>query len=505
MKTDYIIVQAGGKGTRMEYLTTNKPKSLVPVHNLPMLFHLFRKYPDKKFIIIGDYKYDVLNKYLKAFADVKYLLVDARGYQGTCAGLSKAIKLIPDKESFMLIWSDLILPKEFEMPTEDGNYLGLSGDFRCRWKYENGEFEEEPSVEHGVAGLFVFKDKEQIINVPAEGEFVRWLKETGMKPRELVLSKTKEYGLISEYKKLVTERCRPFNKMTVDGDKLIKEGIDEQGRKLAVREKAWYKFVEPLGFTDTPKIYSYEPFVMEKVAGKNIFEYELTREEKSMVLERIVNMLKKLHSIGGEVPTDYFSMQEAYADKTFDRLEKIRDLVPFANQEFIEINGRKCRNVFFYKDLLEEKLSKLDAKSFVLLHGDCTFCNMMLRDEDLQPLVIDPRGYFGYTEMYGDVAYDWAKLYYSIVGNYDRFNVKDFRLGIDDSGDIGKITLEIGSNGWEELEEEYLSLIADDVIGEQLKLIHAVIWLSLTTYAWEDYDSICGAFYNGLYYLEEVL
>ena len=65
MNTDYIIVQAGGKGTRMEHLTVNKPKALVPINNLPMLFHMFRKYPDKRFIIIGDYKYEVLKKYLK--------------------------------------------------------------------------------------------------------------------------------------------------------------------------------------------------------------------------------------------------------------------------------------------------------------------------------------------------------------------------------------------------------------------------------------------------------
>jgi hypothetical protein len=38
-----------------------------------------------------------------------------------------------------------------------------------------------------------------------------------------------------------------------------------------------------------------------------------------------------------------------------------------------------------------------------------------------------------------------------------------------------------------------------------MKILLAVFWLSLTTYAWEDYDSICGAFYNGLYYLEEAL
>ena len=156
MNTDYIIVQAGGKGTRMEHLTVNKPKALVPINNLPMLFHLFRKYPDKRFIIIGDYKYEVLKKYLKVFADVKYLLVDARGKKGTCAGIQDALGLLPPKERFMLIWSDLILPELFEIPEDDENFVGLSKDFECRWKYENALFEEERSNEYGVAGLFVF-------------------------------------------------------------------------------------------------------------------------------------------------------------------------------------------------------------------------------------------------------------------------------------------------------------------------------------------------------------
>ena len=48
-------------------------------------------------------------------------------------------------------------------------------------------------------------------------------------------------------------------------------------------------------------------------------------------------------------------------------------------------------------------------------------------------------------------------------------------------------------------------MINEDVSQETIKLIHAIIWLSLTTYAWEDYDSICGAFYNGIYYLADVI
>ena len=55
------------------------------------------------------------------------------------------------------------------------------------------------------------------------------------------------------------------------------------------------------------------------------------------------------------------------------------------------------------------------------------------------------------------------------------------------------------------MEQDFFELLREEVTPEQIKLLHALIWLSLTTYAWEDYDSICGAFYNGLYYLEEVL
>lgn len=99
----------------------------------------------------------------------------------------------------------------------------------------------------------------------------------------------------------------------------------------------------------------------------------------------------------------------------------------------------------------------------------------------------------------GDVRYDWAKMYYSIVGNYDRFNLKDFKLDIL----ADEVRLEIASNHWEEMEEDFFSMTGAD--EAEIKLIHAIIWLSLTTYAWQDYDSVCGSFYNGLYYLEEIL
>lgn len=503
MQVSHIIVQAGGKGTRMEYLTYNKPKALVPVDNLPMLFHLFRKYPDAHFVIIGDYKYEVLERYLEAFADVDYDIVDARGKKGTCAGISDAIDEIPDNSSFMLIWSDLILPKEYEMPNDNGDYIGISKDFRCRWSYKEGRFIEEASEEYGVAGHFVFADKSRIMDVPKEGEFVRWLQTKGMTFKELPLYHTKEYGLLSEYNKLndkeTGSRCRPFNRITVDGDKIIKEGIDDQGRALAVRENAWYNKVKEENFKNIPVIFDINPLVMERIDGKNIFEYELSDSEKRNVLKQLIDCIKQIHELDG-CNAEKESYYDAYIGKTYKRLEKVEELVPFAKDEYITINGRRCKNIFYCKDILENKVMSFFPNEFRLLHGDCTFSNMMLR-QGREPVLIDPRGYFGTTELYGDPAYDWVKIYYSLVGNYDRFNIKHFKLKIEKD----HVELDIESNGWENMEDEFFKLLGDEVSREQMKLLHSIIWLSLTTYAWEDYDSVCGAFYNGLLYLEEAL
>lgn len=651
---EYIIVQAGGKGTRLGHLTRNKPKALVPVENLPMLFHLFRKYPDKRFVIIADYKREVLREYVAAFADVRYQVVDAQG-TGTCAGIRQALALIPEGQPFLLVWSDLILPEGFrlpqgygdggaecdspgrrpscmapsggaesgaggtyghgqgvpgEIPGEEGaesgegrpqdDYIGISTTFPCRWSYADGAFREEPSCEDGVAGFFLFADKGRLQNVPGSGELVRWMQSEGMRFQRVSLAGTREFGLLEEYQRLERVRCRPFNRITIEGDVVVKEALDAQGEALAKREWAWYEKAASLAACWTtegraavamqpragqsveqtaaaqaaeehaaavqiraeqsvkkqataaqaveehaaavqtrtgqsvaaqatagqawagapgrstqpgvapyhgrlpgnlqpilPAIYGREPLRMEHIRGRSLYECALDRKGKRAVLERLVGALDRIHALG-KAPADPFSMKEAYFRKTMDRLSRIEDLVPFARDREVLVNGKRCRNVLFHKRELEERLERLDCREFVFIHGDCTFSNLLLR-EDGTPVLIDPRGYFGHTEFYGDVRYDWAKLYYSIVGNYDRFNLKEFSLDITGQG----AELEIASSHWEDMEGDFFELTGAD--EREIRLLHAVIWLSLTTYAWQDYDSVCGAFYNGLYHLEDVL
>lgn len=505
MNPEYIIVQAGGKGSRMQSLTRNKPKALVPVNNLPMIFHLFRKYAEKKFVVIGDYKYQVMEKYLEAFADVEYQLVCASGNTGTCAGIKKALEYIPEHKEFVLIWCDLILAKDYQFPEEEGNYIGIAKDFPCRWSYMDGNLVEERSSEQGVAGYFIFTEKGLLEDISEQGEFVRWIKQKKIQFQEQPLHHTHEYGLYSEWEKLPKMRCRPFNKIVRQEHVLVKYPVDEQGKELAGREEAWYRKV--LSFSQKqfqklaiPKIYGYEPLKMEFIDGKNLYEYtDIPYDQKAEILKRIVGSLDEIHGLGS-VTAEWGSYYEAYIGKTVSRLEKVKNLIPFAACKTIRINGRTCRNIFYHWDDVKKEISKYMPDRFVMLHGDCTFSNMMLRD-DRNPVLFDPRGYFGNTKLYGDEAYDWVKLYYSVIGNYDQFNLKRFTLDITEE----EIYLQIESNHWEDMEDEFFRLLEGKVSRKQMKLLLAVVWLSLTTYTWEDYDSICGAFYRGLLYLEEAL
>ena len=100
---------------------------------------MFKKYPDKKYIIIGDYKNEVLEKYLEAFGGTTCISVKAQG-QGTSAGLHQALEHIPAGKRFMFVWSDLILGEEVNIDETRGNVIGISRDFECRWSYKDGNF-----------------------------------------------------------------------------------------------------------------------------------------------------------------------------------------------------------------------------------------------------------------------------------------------------------------------------------------------------------------------------
>lgn len=497
----HVIIQAGGKGTRLEGLTRNRPKCIVPINNRPMIFWAFEAFKEHEITVICDYKQEALTRYLAAFGRQYKVKVIAAGGTGTASGIGAAVSAVEDDEPIAVVWCDLLfssnleLPEFLQQPKLDKNYVGLSGTFPCRWSFEDGQFKHAASSSKGVAGFFVFKNKKELEQVPTDGALVPWLLASGKAFEPFYLEGITEVGTVKAFETFNQPAvCRPFNEVLFNEETVQKRGIDEQGRKIAIDEVAWYRHVSALGFGSIPKILSYEPLIMERIKGRNIWEYDcLTLSEKKQVIDSIIAGLESLHSLEPSCPAITSDLEENYINKTFSRLEKVEDLVPFAKDEYIKINGRYYKNIFFDRETLAVTLRKYYPREFHLIHGDPTFSNMVYDRIHGNVFFIDPRGYFGKTKLYGDTDYDYAKVYYSLVGNYDQFNRKKFALSINKND----VELAVKSSSWEDMEEYFFDHL-DGVSKTKIKALHAVIWLSLTTYTWEDYDSICGAFYNGI-------
>ena len=497
-----IIIQAGGKGTRLGDLTLNRPKCIVPVNNLPIIFHMFKKYPQAEFIIIGDYKFEVLEKYLETFSNAKFVLIKAHG-EGNICGIKEALNFVNKNEQFMLIWSDLILGDKFNIYNLDKSkcYIGLTDKFQCSWSFSNGRLKKTPSTDNGVSGCYIFNNKNELQNIPQTGSFTSWLANSGIKLTPFSIEDSVETGTIDAINKISSteNRCRPYNKMEFTENKVIKTGLTEEGQKLIDREIVWYKKMTDYGFDSIPKIHSLNPLTTEKINGTNIFNAKLSTDDKKKVIDNLIDSVNKMHSYETK-NSNRLDIEQEYYTKTIKRIRSIAPSIPFANNEYITINGKKCRNIltdtYALKKIVEENL--MDT-IYCPIHGDCTLTNTMI-DKDNNIYFIDARGYFGSEKVLGDIRYDWAKLYYSIAGNFDQFNIKNFKLKISEYD----VKYEINSGGWDELTDYFLAKIPDVQI-EQLKLIHAIIWISLASHCWEDYDSMCLAFYNGIYLLYECI
>jgi hypothetical protein len=504
-----IIVQAGGKGTRLGIHTQNKPKCLVSIQGKPLLYHLFELYPHSDYYIIVDHQADIVEKYLNVVPpSCNFKVIKAKG-TGTLSGIHQSLSHISKNEDILLVWCDLLLKKDFlncESLDVNSVQIGLSRTFICRWSLnEDKKLVEITSDQRGVAGYFRFPSKRILSELPESGEFVRWLSHKEIDFQEIFLDETLEIGTIKAYEEAIASQThtRFFNKLEFQQERIIKYCTYPDYEYLITNEGNWYNYVQSKNYQYIPKIYSTNPLTLEKINGYHPFE--LTINESSQIqniLHSAINALQELHEIEKR-PAGIESVKSNYIEKTRKRVESVVLLIQGFELETITINGLDCRNPFHERNswILEqtEKYLLATQRSFCPIHGDPTFSNMLYSINREEVVLFDPRGYFGNSKIFGDPDYDWAKLYYSVVGNYDAFNRRKFVLY--DKG-LGDYIVDLKHSNYHKFATELLKHIPNPC---RLELIHALIWLSLTSYAIDDVDSVRAAFYLGIYYLERML
>lgn len=497
----HVIVQAGGKGSRLGYNTANKPKCLVSINGQPMLYNLFESFPAARFYIIGDYQFDVLERYLAIFPpDVSVELIKATG-TGTCSGIQDARNCLPSIDTpFLLIWSDLQLTMSLAITDEDKNCVGITNDFSCRWSMHDGTLYEERSSECGVMGLFYFGNPNKLPLIPASGEFVRFLSTSDLELEETQVHGVFEVGTMEalEEQRSNATVSRFFNNVTMTDSQVIKRPKVAEYAHLIDKEINWYQKVTELGYCHVPDVHGYNPLTLGRIDGRHPFELEISMVQREAVLVDILTKLEKLHSLRvSEKSLD--DMRTEYISKTIQRFNKVKPMLDRVMYDEYVVNGKRVRNVF-YKDCheyLDELFELIPKPDFSIIHGDSTFSNILI-DRQFKTWLIDPRGYFGSQLIYGDPNYDYYKLYYSLVGNYDGFNRKKFSLAVHGNN----VELRLPTTPWSNLRSMFYEFTG---LNERVvNIAHALIWISLAGYAVDDLDSIYGAFFRGLEILSNV-
>jgi GTP:adenosylcobinamide-phosphate guanylyltransferase len=499
-----IIVQAGGRGSRLRHHTWNKPKCLVSVKGKPILYHLFDRFKEHKFHIIGDYSFSQLEKYLEVnHPGIEYTLHNAGG-KGTCSGIQKAVNQISPDSEVLLIWSDLIVNQDIDLSREQKQYnksIGITNAFTCRWTY-NTKLEEVPGP-NGVPGIFWFANKNEMQDIPEEGEFVKWWANNIFSFSTFDVEQLEELG---DFATIESENDREgfsrfFNKVIINDKTVEKQCIDVNYDHLIKGEIIWYERMKELGVRRIPNVLNLDPLIMSRIQGRHAYDmYDLTDREKRVVMADCLDTLIDLHE-KAHVPVDPNDIKQVYIDKTISRVSSVSKLIPNFNKDSITINGVKCKNIFTEKNsyIFDEVLSFLMPNKFTPIHGDPTFSNTLI-DKHLRTWLFDPRGYFNKPGIWGDPNYDYAKLYYSAVGGYDKFNRRKFKLHVDD--ETAEILMEqplFYQAGIETFKDFFQSDL------QKIEILHGLIWLALSGYAKDDIDSAIGSFYLGLYWLEKSL
>ncbi|WP_342152830.1 phosphotransferase [Methylorubrum sp. SB2] len=498
----YVIVQAGGLGTRLGRHTRNKPKCLLSVNGRPIIYSLFDRFPDAIFVVIIDHLADVFERYIALFPPHVQVMTVRASEKGTLAGLKSAAALLPsDNEPFMLVWGDLRLGDLPDTIIGDCLRLGLTSSFSCRWSWSTeAGLAEITSDKFGVMGLFGIPDRRLLAGCPDAGEFVEWLAESNVPLDPVMIDNAAEIGTVASLAAQVrsSSSARYFNVVEIHQSTVRKYARDPHFSHLIDDEISWYKSVAELGFSNIPTLLTEVPLTLARMPGSHPFDLALDPASQARVLGDIVEALSDLHRRGAH-PGSVTSTQQMYREKPLIRLEAVRKLAPnLTDREVLHVNGRSCRNILHPRNVAwyHEQVDTLGVKPFTPIHGDPTFSNILI-DLIGNPWFIDPRGRFGDLSLYGDPRYDWAKLYYSVVGGFDNFNSKRFDLHINGNS----IKIAIDNHGWKHLKPVIERHLGDDLAA--IRTIHALIWLSLSGFAVDDYDSVIAAYALGLFYLED--
>ncbi|CAF4005726.1 unnamed protein product [Rotaria sp. Silwood1] len=505
---DYVVIVASGLGSRMFPLTKYIPKILITFKNRPFIQHMIEYWQMycKKIIIICNSIYNELIKfYCENYFMVKIIHFDD-GSPGTADTIHRSIKQEYYGKNILFTWCDILPEAEININQLSQSTIFTYGD-ECRYGLIDGNRIEKLSNGNGnIIGIYYIKSYRGFPNYTVGDDICDTFTVNYPKFLEYKLYSLIDIGDMMKLRKYNSQllslsfQTRFFNEIVkgIDDNTLIKRSLDAQGDEIIKKEINWYRNIK-LNNNYTPKIYKFghNTFEMEQLNAKPIYRVfdELYEDQKLNIISDIIEILDDLHSNKISIEKDILMQDtkiECY-DKVYARLNKIGTLIDYFGS-IKYVNGIKIDNVdkvlLECYDIIKQYVDTRDIYSFI--HGDCQFSNMLIDNTNNQNKIylIDPRGYFGKTLLYGLPEYDFSKVLYALSG-YDKFNNNQEYYIENISNDCMELKIQHNL--------DLIGKLPSKICNRCTLALTVIHWIALAQYNRNDVMKCSTSYYYGLY------
>ena len=499
---DEIVIVACGKGSRLYPYTNHIPKFLINLDNKNLLckqIEYWSKYSKSFTIIIND-KYNEITKFYCDLYDIKYKIINVaiNNNEENAYTIQQGLGSDYNNKNLLITWCDILLTDELDISKLTTNIIFTYGN-ECRYMATDNKLEKVTNGEGNVVGCYYINNYKQIIIDNPNQDFCDIFINNFNNFNVYELKELIDIGDLNKlenYRKNNNKfyKTRYFNELIeVDNYYLKKQALNEKGLLLMKNETNYYKFISLTNIKEIfPEIIEYfeNYFIMEKINGTPLYLIK----DSSEYLSKILKIFEELHNLKTkEINEDefYSNLKIEFYEKIIQRVENIKPILNYL--DISSINGIKINCNF--NEIIQQLFDDITLfykdkdKNYHIIHGDCNFSNIIVNTDDKIKL-IDPRGYFGKSYIYGIKEYDYSKLIFALSG-YDEFNNKD-NYYFDYEPKTKNINLNIPIIDL----MIYEKFFKDFNICLKMAIIH---WLGLAEYNKNNIHKCIGSFYYGIY------
>jgi len=272
---------------------------------------------------------------------------------------------------------------------------------------------------------------------------------------------------------------RSFNKIIINKRKKTfkKIAINSSYKHLLLKEIEWFKHNK----SNSLKLlhYTNNSYTIPYLENYITMDDYIRQTKDFSVLDKEIDLVKKMHEDKIPVAKNILERDlkiEVYK-KVISRVNSVKNIIiDYDEQYFLSL----LQKAFIFLN------SNIKTKFYSFIHGDLNGSNAMVNSVNKDIKFVDPRGYFGETQLYGLAEYDFAKINYFLYG-YDHFNKHSYLYSLT-KYDKPKILFK----------HKFLD-------NKIYRVLVAIIYIALSSYISNNIFKINIAYHHGLELLKKEL